>query len=95
MECVSCTVDTTPDEMGNPAGQKKDMLKCKVTNYGGDSGGPIGFLSGSNSPYTLSIIGITMGGGDPIDPYAEFKTYQTTYATKITNVFSALKISLV
>lgn len=95
LECVSCTVDTTPDEMGNPAGQKKDMLKCKVTNYGGDSGGPIGFLSGSNSPYTLSIIGITMGGGDPIDPYAEFKTYQTTYATKITNVFSALKITLV
>ena len=37
----------------------------------------------------------TEGAALIIDPYAEFKTYQTTYATKITNVFSALKITLV
>ena len=62
---------------------KTDLFECNIGCAGGDSGEPIGTLSRSGTPYYLSIMGITTGGDST-----------TTYGTKITNIFSALSVTL-
>ncbi len=80
---------TIDDESGTSV-TITDMLKCSNKNRGGDSGGPIGVVTGSSSPYSMSLMAITN-----IRDSHYSSTVGYTYATKITNIVGQFGLTVV
>lgn len=76
-----------------------DTLECSNYNKSGDSGGPIGIVSGSSSPYNMSIVGITTStdcSKNEYNPDGSLKfAAGNTYASKITNIIGYFGLNIV
>ncbi len=75
-----------------------DTIFCENYNESGDSGGPVGIVSGNGSPYSMSIVGITTGTDGSENYYnsdGEFIYAGRSYVSKITNIIGNLGIEIV
>ena len=85
---------TVNDEESGTSATITDMLKCSNKNMHGDSGGPIGIVSGSSSPYSMSLMAITTSM-DTHYSDEEDNEIGYTYATKVTNIVGQLGVTVV
>lgn len=71
-----------------------DTIYSMNYNISGDSGAPVGIVTGSNTPYKMSIVGIATGTDSRYYQDSE-KSIGVTYSSKITNIIGPLGLKVI